>query len=287
MAFNRMNMKKMTFFEMLGIPPNADRKTIHKSFVRSIRKINPKGIRLQEKDKDYLRKAIFVRDKLKEGYSTLMDAALRRKYMFTLRESREIDEKKKAEALILFNRGMSEFKGGNFQKARETFQRAILLDPKSPVYYNMMESIEKEETTLNSAKFFHAGVIAFSQKNDFERAVKLIKKAISLTPGQVSYHQKLAEILGTRAEMRSDAAQNYELASELDPGNAELRMSYAMFVKSTGNKQEAANKFQEVLKWNPDHIAAKKELMALRKDGIVPKKQTVKETKETDEEVEI
>ena len=115
---------------MLNVPPNADRKQVHSSFVKSIRKINPSGVDLKERDKEHIEKAVFVRDKLKEAYQTLMDPKARKAYVLTMKEARETDERKKSEAMILFNRGMIEFKNNNFVKARELFQKAIEFDPK-------------------------------------------------------------------------------------------------------------------------------------------------------------
>lgn len=277
MAFNRMRMKNITYFDMLNIPPNADRKAIHASFVKSIRKINPSGVDLKERDKESIEKAIFVRDKLKEAYQILMDPKARRAYVLTIKEARETDERKKSEAMILFNRGMIEFKNSNFIKARELFQQAIELDPKSPVYYEMISDIDKEELAISANKFFQAGTLAFSQKNDYDRAIKLIKKAISLLPRQTAFHLKLAEIQATRHELRRDAIQNYEIVIEMDPSNPELHLALAHFYKSCDMKQEASNKYQDVLKWNPDNLTAKKELLALRKEGLLPQKRTDQE----------
>ena len=138
----------------------------------------------------------------------------------------------------------------------------------------MIADIDKEELAISANKFFQAGTLAFSQKNDYDRAIKLIKKAISLLPRQIPFHLKLAEIQATRSELRRDAVQNYEIVIEMDPSNPELHLALANFYKTCEMKQEASNKYQDVLKWNPDNLTAKKELIALRKDGILPQKKT-------------
>ncbi|MBN1550709.1 tetratricopeptide repeat protein [bacterium] len=277
MAYNRLRLKKLNYFEILGVPPNADKKAIHKAFIKSIRKINPKNVNLKDRDKEYLEKAVAVRDKLKLAYKTLTEPKLRRRYLGSLRQVRESEDKKKSEALVLFNRGMAEFKNGNYDKAREIFKKAVSLDPNSPVYYNMLESIEKEERSSNATKFYQAGILAFTKKNDPQRAIQLIKKAIKMAPGQVSSYIKLAEIQGSNADTRKDAIQSFQMALELDPGNHELRLKYAAYLKSIGLKQEAANAYQETLKWNPDMITARKEILALQKEGIKPQKTQKKE----------
>ncbi|GEM_PF-5246592 len=286
MGYNRLRMKNITYFDMLNVPPNADRKAIHTAFVRLVRKINPSGVDLKERDKEHLDKAVWIRDKLKEAYQTLMDPKTRKQYVISLKEVRETDERKKSEAMILFNRGMLEFKNNNFVKARELFQQAIEYDPKSPVYYEMIADIDKEELAISANKFFQAGTLAFTQKNDYDRAIKLIKKAISMLPRQIPFHLKLAEIQATRPDLRKDAIQNYEIVIDMDPSNSELHLALANFYKNSDMRQEASNKYQDVLKWNPDNLTAKKELLALRKEGILPQKRTEQEKDKPQEQAD-
>jgi len=276
MSSNRLKFRKMNYFEMLGVPPNADKRAIHKAFVKAIRKINPKGVRLGEFDKKYLEMAVSVRDELKIAYKALTEPKLRRQYLSTQKKSREVDEKKKSEAMLFFNRGMVEFKNNKFQKAKELFLKAAKLDPNSPVYYNMLEDIDKEERSSNAMKFYQAGILAFSKKNDPDRAIKLIRKAMSLAAGQVIFYVKLAEIQAANPATRNDAVQTYEEVMELDPSNVELRHQYAGFLYSLGMKQEAANSYQDILKWDPDNSPARKKLIGLRKEGVKPKKSTEK-----------
>jgi len=64
----------------------------------------------------------------------------------------------------------------------------------------------------------------------------------------------------------------------------ELRLTVANYLLKIGQKQEAANRFQEILKWNPDNMSARKALLALKKEGVVPKKTTAKQAAESEEE---
>jgi tetratricopeptide (TPR) repeat protein len=284
MNYNRLHMRNMNYFEMLGVPPNANRKAIHKAFTKIIRKINPRGVRLTDRDKELLERAVWVRDKLKEAYKTLMDPVQRRRYLANLRESREDVERRKSQALVLFNEGMAAFKEEKFDKAKEIFMKAIKYDPNSPVYYNMLEEIRKKESSSKATKYFQGAILAFKQKNDPNRAIKLLKKAITLSPKQGIFYQKLAEIQASQPTTRMDAIQSYETALELDPGNMELRLTVANYLLKIGQKQEAANRFQEILKWNPDNMSARKALLALKKEGVVPKKTTAKQAAESEEE---
>ena len=272
MAHNRLRLKSMTYFDLLGVSPTADRRTVHKSFIKIIQKINPKGINLLPRDQKYMEKAVEIRDQLKTAYKTIMDPKLRKEYIVFLRQGRLEEEKKKSQALVLFNQGMAFFSEGKFDEARKLFKEAVQHDPNSPVYYDMLEEIEKEERATNATKFFQAGVIAFIKKKDIDRAVKLIKKAISLAPGQISYFLKLAEIQSTKPEYRQEAIQNFQIAIDSDPGNLELRTQFAEFLKSSGLKQEAANVYQDALKWNPENLAIRRELAIMKKEGVVPKK---------------
>jgi len=222
-----------------------------------------------------------IREKLKEAYKTLIDSKAKRQYIFSMREDKQEKEIKKSKAMHLFNDGMVEFRAGNYEKARTIFKEAIRNDPNSPVYYSMLESITKEERQSNSAKFFQAGIMAYKQKNDLQRAIKLIKKAISLSPGvHAGFHLKLAEIQSNRPETRRDAIKNYEIAIEAEPGNHDLKITLADFLYTCGMKQDAANKYREILKWIPENPRVRKALLALKKEGILPKKRKERDSED-------
>lgn len=284
MSFNRFTMTKQTLFEVFGLTPNANKKAIHKAFVKTINLINPKGIFFQVFDKDILLKAIFMRDQLKKAYIILMDDQKKRAYVDNMRKGRQQAEANKVKAMQLFNEGMDKVRAGRFDEAREIFRRAAKFDPNSPVYYTVMEDIDKEEREGNAVKFFQAGILAFKQKNDFERAIKLIKKALTLRPLDPTYHLKLAEIQAMSPEHKEAAVDSYLKALDLDPGNQELRLLIANYLKNMGRKQEAANMYQEIVKWNPENTIVQKHLENLEKDGIKPdteEKQTKEQKKET------
>ncbi|HPQ39375.1 MAG TPA: tetratricopeptide repeat protein [bacterium] len=272
MAYNRFSMTRQTLFEMFGVTPNSDRKAIHKSFLKRINTINPKGIVFSRLDHETLEKAIFLRDQYKKAYITLMDDTKKRAYIDSLRTERQEAEDNKVKAMQLFNQGMDKVRAGKFDEARELFRRAAKFDPNSPVYYSVLEDIDKEEREGNAVKFFQAGILAFKQKNDYDRAIKLIRKAISLRPLDPTYHLKLAEIQALSGEHKQEAVDSYLAALDLDPGNQELRLLIANFLKNLGRKQEAANMYRDILKWNPEHTVVEKHLQELLKEGIKPVK---------------
>jgi len=281
MSFNKFTMTQQTLFEVLNVIPTATRKQIHKAFVKLINAINPKGIQFRKLDLETIEKAIFLRDELKKIYITLMDEKKKRAYIDSMREGRQLKEDNKLKAMNLFNEGMDRVRAGKYDEAREIFRRAVKFDPNSPVYYTVLEDIDKEEREGNAVKFFQAGILAFKQKNDFKRAIKLIRKAITLRPLDPTYQLKLAEIQAMSPEYRDDAFDSYIKALELDPGNQELRILIATFMKNRNRKQDAANMYHEVLRWNPEHSVVKKHLLELAKEGITPAKaeQTSKKTK--------
>ncbi|MCD4655758.1 tetratricopeptide repeat protein [bacterium] len=270
MSFNRFTMIKQTLFEVFGLVASADRKTIHKAFVKTINTINPKGIQFRKLDLSFLERAIFLRDEYKKIYITLMDDTKKRAYIDSMHAGRQTAEANKTKAMQLFNQGMEKIRAGRYDEAREIFKRAAKYDPNSPVYYTVLEDIDKEEREGNAVKFFQAGILAFKQKNDFKRAIKLIRKALTLRPLDPTYHLKLAEIQAMSGEHREDALVSYLNALELDPGNQELRLLIANFMKNLGKKQDAANMLDVILKWNPDHSIVKKHLLELKKEGITP-----------------
>lgn len=280
MAYNRFSMTRQTLFEMFGVTPNSDRKAIHKSFVKRINAINPKGIVFSQLDKEVIEKAVFLRDQYKKAYITLMDEKRKRAYIDSLRADRQAAEDNKVKAMQLFNQGMEKVRAGKFDEAREMFHRAAKFDPNSPVYYSVLEDIDKEEREGNAVKFFQAGILAFKQKNDYDRAIKLIRKAISLRPLDPTYHLKLAEIQAMSGDHKEEAVESYQAALDLDPGNQELRLLIANFLKNLGRKQEAANMYRDILKWNPENTVVEKHLQELLKEGIKPMKESEKDAEQ-------
>ncbi len=280
MAYNRYVMTNQTLFEMLGLLPNAEKKTIHKAFVKAIESINPKGIRFRSLDQGIIEKAIYLRDVYKKAYIILMDDEKKRRYVGGMRKDRQAADENKTQAMRLFNVGMEKVRLGKFDEARTIFVQAAKLDPNSPVYYSVLEDIDKEEREGNAVKFFQAGILAFKQKNDYERAIQLIRKAISLRPLDPTYHLKLAEIQLLSGKYKEDAITTYLHALDLDPGNQDLRLTIANLVKNVGRKQEAANMYQVILKWNPDNTVVKKFLLELQKEGIKPVQDAASKSKE-------
>ncbi len=280
MAYNRYVMTNQTLFEMLGVLPNAEKKAIHKAFVKAIENINPKGIRFRSLDQDMIEKAIYLRDVYKKTYIILMDDEKKRRYIDGMRKDRKAADENKTQAMRLFNVGMEKIRLGRFEEARTIFVQAAKLDPNSPVYYSVLEDIDKEEREGNAVKFFQAGILAFKQKNDYERAIQLIRKAISLRPMDPTYHLKLAEIQLLSGKYKDDAITTYQHALDLDPGNQDLRLTIANLLKNVGRKQEAANLYQVILKWNPDNTVVKKFLLELQKEGIKPIQDETSKSKE-------
>lgn len=272
MIYNRFFITSQTLFELLGITPSSDKKAAHKAFVKTIELINPKGIKFQTLDKPIIEKAIILRDLLKHAYTTIMDDDKKQNYLDSLRKGRLDITENRERAMMLFNQGMDKVRKGRFDEARAIFMQASKLDPNSPVFYAVMEDIDKEEREGSAVKFFQAGILAFKQKNNYERAIQLIRKAISLRPLDPTYHLKLAEIQMLSGVYKADAIETYQRALELDPGNQSLRLTIANLMIGLGRKQEAANAFQEMLRWNPDNNTIKKNLAELAKEGIKPEK---------------
>ncbi|MGB3976115.1 MAG: tetratricopeptide repeat protein [bacterium] len=272
MIYNRFFITSQTLFELLGTTPSSDKKAVHKAFVKTIELINPKGIKFQTLDKPVIEKAIILRDLLKHAYTTIMDDDKKQNYLDSLRKGRLDITENRERAMMLFNQGMDKVRKGRFDEARAIFMQASKLDPNSPVFYAVMEDIDKEEREGSAVKFFQAGILAFKQKNNYERAIQLIRKAISLRPLDPTYHLKLAEIQMLSGVYKAEAVETYQRALELDPGNQSLRLTIANLMMGLGRKQEAANAFQEMLRWNPDNNTIKKNLAELAKEGIKPEK---------------
>ena len=120
-------MTRQSLFEVFGLTPNANKKAIHKAFVKTINLINPKGIAFQSFDIEILQKAIFLRDQCKKAYIILMDDQKKRAYIDTMRKGRQEKEANKIKAMKLFNEIESEVAGRVVK---------VCVDDASPVEYD-------------------------------------------------------------------------------------------------------------------------------------------------------
>ncbi|MBN2056269.1 DUF4388 domain-containing protein [bacterium] len=277
MAYNRITMRKLNYFEILDVQPSAPMRIVSRAYKTLIKRYDDHGI-LKPRDTEQKEMATFVMAKINEAYSVLNDPVKRRAYSETIQQQRKELGDKKKKALLAFHEGMSHYKDNEFEKARESFRKALTFDSNNPVYYNMMESLDHQEREKESVKFYQAGRLTFEKKGDVKRAIMLIRKAISID-AKGSYYQLLGDILAKDRSAHDDAIAAYEEALKMDPGNAQLHIAIGkmqMKRPSTLSREEALGHFVEALKWDELNIEAKTLRKELEDSGIKLKQEKPK-----------
>jgi tetratricopeptide (TPR) repeat protein len=104
------------------------------------------------------------------------------------------------------------------------------------------------------------------REGDYHNAIQYGKLAISYNETDARFYFMLADcqVRNPGARWQHQAEQNYTKAAELDPWNADYRLSLGRFYKKRGLKLRARRQFEEVLKLVPEHKLATEELSSLR-----------------------
>lgn len=105
----------------------------------------------------------------------------------------------------------------------------------------------------------------YMREGDYYNAIQYGKLAISYNPDDARFYFLLGDCHGRNPEARWQrlAEQNYLKATELDPWNADYRISLGRFYKGRGLKLRARKQFEWALEILPGHEEAIQELSTL------------------------
>jgi tetratricopeptide (TPR) repeat protein len=122
------------------------------------------------------------------------------------------------------------------------------------------------EESAKTADAYYAKARKFVREADFHNAIQYAKLAISYAPEDSRYYFLMAEcqVRNPDARWQRMAEQSYLKATELDPWNADYRVSLGRLYKRRGLKLRARKQFEQALETVPYHEAATKELESLR-----------------------
>lgn len=100
--------------------------------------------------------------------------------------------------------GIAHWKKGDFQEARDAYERALGLDPNYPIVLNNLGSL-------------HLSIYGKDKrKEDLEKAMSFFRQAIEFDPSYASPHNGLGTALADAGELRA-ALASWERALALDP----------------------------------------------------------------------
>jgi len=277
MTFNRLTMRQLNHFQVLGVDITATSTQIKRAYDRFRKSYDPTSIlRDNEKDNEIRAKALEIIRRATLAFNTLIDPKSRKEYMASIKSRRQEIEQRKQNSLLLFNECMALYKDGKYEDARNVLKKAMAFDSNNPVFYNMLETLDSSEKTTESERYFKAGVLTFTKRNDLDRAVLLIRKSIQMN-SRLDYLMKLGEILATERSRRSEALEVYKTALLMDPGNSGLLLEMGKLALALNKRQDALDYFHETLRWDEDSLEAKKYQNELMAEGLKP---TVEEEKD-------
>lgn len=152
----------------------------------------------------------------------------------------DLRDEKELEAFNHFNKGMSAFHAGNYDKAIEYYTKVLQLYPTDP----------KKTFSI----YFRLGT-AFFMKAYYDGAAESFKKAIELNPNIARFYLYLG-LSQDRVKRYDDAIMNYKKTLELDPKFATAHFNLGVKYVDSGNYDEAINYFKKAVEINSSYTSA-------------------------------
>jgi curved DNA-binding protein CbpA len=209
------------YYEILGISPDADDRTIKKAYHTLVKECHPDSPRSKE-----LPEANEKFRLTREAYETLINKDSRKTYDKYVLKKHSILSKAKKESYIdkaveHYEYGREAFKAKKFHSAGRAFQTALNLNPDNALYYSWL------------------GLTLSYMHGKLHDAKKWCEKAIELSPYNADYHINLA-IIYKDAGLMSMAERYLKEALKLDPDNQRARLWLA--------DKDNGHSFKELLK---------------------------------------
>jgi tetratricopeptide (TPR) repeat protein len=116
----------------------------------------------------------------------------------------------------------------------------------------------------NLAKAYNAEAMEFKERWDLDGALHRLRIAASLSTGSIAAiaHNNMGLILAMQGH-DADAAREYGLAIEHDPGYSDPYLNFGLLSLDNGRHGEAMGYFKEVLRLSPDDETARRYLKGM------------------------
>ena len=155
---------------------------------------------------------------------------------------------------------------GDLRQATEHYIRATNINPQFEFAYRMLFEVYQAQGNVALAKsllerailafpsavnfIFERAGVAFAEK-DYQKAITLLEKILSLEPEHIASHSNLAK---TYMQLGQDEAAipHLELLIQINPNDVAIHEDLANVYLKLGRKQEALASFKEVVRIEPD-----------------------------------
>lgn len=196
-------------YQVLGVNQSTTTQEIKKAYFRLAKLYHPdRHFDPEMNDMKNVLEALFAR--ITEAYNTLSQQAKRDEYDLSLIkrlqkvEFGENRTDRAGTAADQFNRGMKEYKAGNFWGALEAFNWASRLDAGNSKYY------------------FYEGLALMQMPRRRHDAEEKLKKAIELDPSRTAYYIELGNLY-LKAGLKSRALSMFKEALNWDPDSEKAK----------------------------------------------------------------
>ena len=173
------------------------------------------------------------------------------------------------------------FEKGELEEAERLYRDVLRKQPRhSKSFYLLGVIAHQAGDDIDALKLVKRAIELSPEKPDFysgcgeiyfalgdcESAVDYFKKALGLKPDFIQAYYNLGKIYKKLGNL-SEAAKNYKQAFELKPGSAELAFELGDILHDQGRYQESVAAFERAIELNPQHIKAYNNLGILYSDS--------------------
>ncbi|MEW6096367.1 MAG: tetratricopeptide repeat protein [bacterium] len=181
---------------------------------------------------------------------------------------------------VIYNMGWFYYNSGDFEKALEYFQKALIVHPETPDYRNAvalalwrhtnntLKPIEifksiKETHPNYISSYLNLGLI-YLTNGRYKEAKEETASAIRLDPNSQSAWYQLAEICHKTNDMEK-AKEYYHQTLNINPYYHLARNNLAAIYAEKGEYQKAKEHWEFILRYSPNNEFAKKNIARLNK----------------------
>ena len=198
------------------------------------------------------------------------------------------DEAKKltqrySDSLTLWNLiGASAAKLGQLDKAEDSFQKAILLNPDFAETYNNMGNVLRDQGKLNEAlarfekailikpdfaEAYNNMSVALKDLGKLEEAKEALTKALSIKPIYAEAQNNMGATLQDLGKLE-EAVEAYNKALSIKPDFAKAQKNMGNALKDQGKLEEAIEAYNKALAIKPDYTQAEVNLNAAKNRAV-------------------
>jgi tetratricopeptide (TPR) repeat protein len=114
--------------------------------------------------------------------------------------------------------------------------------------------------------------------SDYANAIKVYAQLVELMPHVAAFHARLAIAMASYPRTVKQAEREFVEALRLEPNNADIHYQFGMYYKIMKQRSRALTEMQTVVRLNPRHAMARKELetLAPKDSGLISLKKLFK-----------